>query len=391
MRKIVLLTVLCVTTLLASAQFTYKIKADTVKITNDACSTELILENSTKNVNGFLFNRDNGRTDFRPAVIKMNNTHYNLGIDTPDVSNMKELNVIDLSSSATLLTVKNGISTAYIPTVLITTESNSTASKAAIHGLAPNMPDNSRIHGIVFGKELSTNNTGFLTYGHVGNGNVGNYVELGIFGTMQFRVFPDKIQVNNGHLELPDVASTPTTPAANYGAVYVDADSLWFKNDGGTQTNLMRVASGVNRVLLASDVVNNNATANTIQDVTGLSFPVTSGVTYKFRFFIIFSSDATTTGSRWTINGPSTTFLHYKSEYTVSTAAYTIVNGASAYNLPAGCNTGTASTGSNIAIIEGVIKPSASGNVIARFASEISNSAITAKGGMSHVEFQAIN
>lgn len=47
------------------AQFTYKIKADSVKVTNDNCSAELIIENSTKNVSGYLFNAGNGRTRFQ--------------------------------------------------------------------------------------------------------------------------------------------------------------------------------------------------------------------------------------------------------------------------------------------------------------------------------------
>lgn len=47
------------------SQFTYKIKADSVKITNDSCTAELIIENSTKNVSGFLYNKGNGRTEFR--------------------------------------------------------------------------------------------------------------------------------------------------------------------------------------------------------------------------------------------------------------------------------------------------------------------------------------
>jgi hypothetical protein len=64
------------------AQFTYKIKADSVKITNDSCSAELILENSTKQVNGFLYNKGNGRTEFRKALTKLNDTAYLIGADT---------------------------------------------------------------------------------------------------------------------------------------------------------------------------------------------------------------------------------------------------------------------------------------------------------------------
>lgn len=64
------------------AQFTYKIKADSVKITNDSCTAELILENHTKAVNGFLYNKGNGRTEFKKALSKLNDTTYLIGGDT---------------------------------------------------------------------------------------------------------------------------------------------------------------------------------------------------------------------------------------------------------------------------------------------------------------------
>jgi len=89
--------------------------------------------------------------------------------------------------------------------------------------------------------------------------------------------------------------------------------------------------SGATRVFLPSDVVNNNAVANTIADVTGLSFPVNANTTYKFRFFIIYSSAATTTGSRWCINGPATTFLNYFSNYTLSATSITNNQGLATY------------------------------------------------------------
>ncbi len=136
-----------------------------------------------------------------------------------------------------------------------------------------------------------------------------------------------------------------------------------------------------NTNLLTSDVTNSNVTANTIADVTGLSFAVTSGNTYKFRFFIAYTAAATTTGSRWSINGPTNTFLYYHSSYSLTTTTTTTNDGLSTYDVPAASNISSAATGSNIAIIEGIIKPSASGTVIARFASEVSSSAIVAKTG----------
>lgn len=147
-------------------------------------------------------------------------------------------------------------------------------------------------------------------------------------------------------------------------------------NQGNNATN-----SSMNTVVLGSDVTNNNAVANSIADVTGLSFAVTAGNTYWFRFFIQYTAAATTTGSRWTINGPSITELRYCSEYSLTTTSRTFNEGLSAYDTPAASNASSAATGSNIAIVEGIIKTSANGTVIARFASEVSSSAIVAKAG----------
>lgn len=140
------------------------------------------------------------------------------------------------------------------------------------------------------------------------------------------------------------------------------------------------VSTSITVVVLGSDVTNNNASANTIADVTGLSFAVTSGNTYWFEFVIPYTAAATTTGSRWSINGPgSPTLLHYRSEYTLTATSVT-VNCATAYDIPAASNA-TSLTAGNIATIWGVIKPSSNGTVIARFASEVSSSAIVAKAG----------
>lgn len=147
---------------------------------------------------------------------------------------------------------------------------------------------------------------------------------------------------------------------------------------------LRSVTSGLpNFVALSGDVVNNNATPNTIADVTGLSFAVTAGQTYWFRFTIGYTSANTGTGSRWTINGPAApTYLAYHNTWQPSgTANSNRTTGSySAYDLPAACSLGSLLTG-NVALIEGLIKPSVDGTVIARFASEVANSAITAKAG----------
>lgn len=140
------------------------------------------------------------------------------------------------------------------------------------------------------------------------------------------------------------------------------------------------VSNALNVVVLASNVVNNNAVANTIADVTGLSFAVTAGETYWFEFAIPYTSAAATTGSRWSINGPAApTMLNYTSEYTLAATTKTL-NNATAYDIPAASNA-TSLTAGNVATVWGIIKPSSDGTVIARFASEVAGSAITAKAG----------
>lgn len=138
--------------------------------------------------------------------------------------------------------------------------------------------------------------------------------------------------------------------------------------------------NSLNVVVLTEDVVNNNATRNTIANVTGLSFVANADETYWFEFVIPYTAAATTTGSRWSINGPgSPTLLNYRSEYTLTATTIT-VNSANAYDIPAASNASSLAAG-NVATIWGIIRPSSSGPVIARFASEVANSAITAKAG----------
>lgn len=148
-------------------------------------------------------------------------------------------------------------------------------------------------------------------------------------------------------------------------------------------------SSALSVAVLAADVTNNNATANTIADVTGLSFPVTAGKKYFFRFVIQYTAAATTTGSRWSINGPGATAMRYRSEYSLTTTSQTINEGVTAHDTPAAASASSAATAGNVAVIEGIYEASATGTVIARFASEITASAIVAKAG-SVVYYQEV-
>ena len=82
----------------AFTQYVYTIKADSVKVTN-CDSAELIIENHTQGVPGFLFNTGNGRTIFKKAVQKINDSFYLIGADTVKIQ------------PAPLLAASNGLST----------------------------------------------------------------------------------------------------------------------------------------------------------------------------------------------------------------------------------------------------------------------------------------
>lgn len=154
----------------------------------------------------------------------------------------------------------------------------------------------------------------------------------------------------------------------------------------GSNASGLHVHTGVPiLVILGADVVNNDVT---IADVTGLSFAVTSGMRYWFRAVVRYTAAATTTGSRWTINGPTTTELTYHSQYSLDATTDTF-NTAVAYDIPAASNASSADMAGNVAIIEGFILPSANGSVIVRFASGVGSSAITAEAG-SFIQYMVL-
>lgn len=162
------------------------------------------------------------------------------------------------------------------------------------------------------------------------------------------------------------------------GFEILDAFGRTLLNNSDNGSNA--AVNALNLVVLNTDVINNNATANTIADVTGLSFSVTAGEKYWFRATVQYTSAATGTGSRWAMNGPTGTW-RYKSEYSLTTTTLTINEGVAAADSPAAANATSATTGSNVAIVEGFFEATANGTVTVRFASEVLSSAITAKAG----------
>lgn len=150
-----------------------------------------------------------------------------------------------------------------------------------------------------------------------------------------------------------------------------------------TSGNVMQVPTTSGSSPLISMLAGDVSTNNTLADVTGLSFPVTAGKTYYFKFMCPYEINSTARGSRWTINGPAFSFLSYYSQYSPTTGGADFFRNLNvvAYDTAVATGSSTATTG-NIAIIEGVITPSASGNVIARFSTDATaGGTLTCKAG----------
>ncbi len=131
-------------------------------------------------------------------------------------------------------------------------------------------------------------------------------------------------------------------------------------------------------------------TSTTIGDIPGLNFAVVSGKSYKFTINIIYNSAAAATGGRFSINGPTTSYLVYRVITPLSSSAATRYEALTTYDLPSSAVATTTNLIGNNAVIEGVLTASANGTVSARFATENAGTAITSKGGLSNIEWREL-
>lgn len=148
------------------------------------------------------------------------------------------------------------------------------------------------------------------------------------------------------------------------------------------------LTSGFTTVILGTDYTNSNATLNTLEDITGYSFPVTNGKTYWFRFQFLVTAAAGTTGHRVSINGPATSELSY---YTLLISSTTSAGATwnATYGLPSTTTANTPLTG-GMGYLEGIATFSADGTLIGRVASEVAGSGVTIKAG-SVIYYKQLN
>lgn len=165
------------------------------------------------------------------------------------------------------------------------------------------------------------------------------------------------------------------------GKVATDDSRLTNARTPTAHTHAAADLSGVAKSVVLGSPVNVSGN-NAFADITGLAVAVLNGVPTRFQFMILWGSAATTTGARFSLNGPAFTNLAYMVRWNTTATVVTTAPLGTSYNQNFTAGT-DANTASNLAIIEGIVIPSADGNLLARFANEVNGSAITARAGSS--------
>jgi hypothetical protein len=123
------------------------------------------------------------------------------------------------------------------------------------------------------------------------------------------------IKTSGGNGTLSIASATDATSMLNK---FTSSEQGLVPASGGGTTTFLRADgtfsipvgfSNRNIISISSDVINSNAVANTLADVTGLSFTVTAGILYHFYAIIPYTSASPSNGSRWTIHAPASILL----------------------------------------------------------------------------------
>jgi len=137
------------------------------------------------------------------------------------------------------------------------------------------------------------------------------------------------------------------------------------------------------------------ATNAIVQDVPHLKFQVRKGEQYWFRFRVFYAMSQASTGTAWVLLGPgdatvSNGVLYGKWQYPASSTTVAVNEGVMVYlDTPSGSASNAASTGSNMAILEGLITPTCDGDVWIGVRIEIASETCTVRAG-SYVDWMRV-
>lgn len=144
-------------------------------------------------------------------------------------------------------------------------------------------------------------------------------------------------------------------------------DGTKFLRDDGVWTPLPGVP------VLARKTADENTSSTGFIDSAGLSLPIEANTWYRFRFVLFLTSNATTVGVKIGLNGPTISSLRWGLILPTAAPSQSVahLNAVStSYNAEALAATAGPGTAGSMAIVEGVIRCTASGNLVLRHASE---------------------
>jgi hypothetical protein len=187
--------------------------------------------------------------------------------------------------------------------------------------------------------------------------------------------------------ESADDGSDFTNPPADYRRLFVGEDGdIHLKDPAGTVTDFPAGGGGggSGAITLVRNTAQRDSSSTSFADVTGLTFAVSSGVTYRFRFVVFFFTAVNTTALRLAVNGPAMTSIRYGGFIPTAAASnsVSIANGQiSVVDNSIVSTTGGPGGSGVMAIVEGTCIPSASGTLALRFASEVGGSTVSIEAG----------
>jgi hypothetical protein len=179
--------------------------------------------------------------------------------------------------------------------------------------------------------------------------------------------------------------SDPATPSAGFWRLYTKAGGLYLIDDGGSVVGPFATAAGASDSFVKLTADETGVTNSTLVN-TGLSFAVTNGVYYNFKFIVLWRSGSGTVGLKIGLTTPTFT------EYSATVAIHGLAGDGNAEAYIGSLNTSGDSavstaaqftTVSMLAVIEGFLLPSADGTLMVQYAAETTGSTVTMKKGSS--------
>lgn len=150
----------------------------------------------------------------------------------------------------------------------------------------------------------------------------------------------------------------------------------------------LKVELGLSRTVLAS-AVSTSAVSTALFDVTGLTFPIVAGNTYKFTAYLVHTVSVNNVGLKWAVNANvAVTNIVYRTIQNSGVPSAIFVHQANTLN---SASTNTSATASNlINTIEGILVANNTGTAIIRFGKANANAGTLTVQAGSFVEYEII-